>query len=106
MRNYPLRNPPRPYHCRLRRHDEQIGKPASDHPEIRQRNRRAAQLFRGYRARDCVSTQAVEAGPQVPYAPLCDIAQHGNDEAAALGIDGDAEIDALDQAPFSRAGTR
>src|SRR6185437_271148 len=38
MRDCPLGNPPRPYDCRLRWHDDQIGKPASDHPEIRKRN--------------------------------------------------------------------
>ena len=103
MRDGLLGNPPRSYDCHLRWHDDQVGKPASDHPEIRQRDGRAAQLFRGYRARDCVSPQAVEAGPQVGYAALGDIAQHRNDEAA-LGIDGDAEIDARDEATFSRAG--
>jgi len=29
----PLRKSAPPYDCRLRRHDHQIGKPTSDHPE-------------------------------------------------------------------------
>jgi hypothetical protein len=73
IRDHLLLNPPRSYDCCLRWHDNQIGESASDHPKIRQRNGRAAQLFRGYRARDRVSPQAVEAGPQVRYAARCDI---------------------------------
>ena len=105
MRHHPLGDPAGAYDCRLRRHDDEIGKPTSDHAEIRQRNRRAAQLSRGYRARDGVSPQSVKSGSQIRYASLCDIAEHGNDEAAS-GIHGDAEIDALDQAIASRNCTR
>src|SRR4029077_18187224 len=50
MRDCPLGNPPRSYDCHLRWHDDQIGKPASDHPEIGQRNGRDAELFMEHRA--------------------------------------------------------
>ena len=68
--------------------------------ESEQWSRALAQLFGGIERAIGVSPQAVEAGPQVRYAAHRDIAQHRNDEAA-LGIDGDAEIDARDMASFS-----
>ena len=48
MRDHPLGNPAGAYDRHLRRHDDQVGKPASDHAEVRQRNGRAAQLARRY----------------------------------------------------------
>ena len=87
----------------LRRNDDQVGKSAADHAEIRQRDRRAAQLLRRDRARGGVGPQPIEAGTQVARVALADIAQHRHDEAA-LGIDRDADVDALDQPALARLG--
>ena len=48
MRDHPLGNPAGADDRHLRGYDDQVGEPASDHAEIRQRNRRAAQFARRY----------------------------------------------------------
>ena len=43
-------------------------------------------------------------GAQIACVALADIAQHRNDETA-LGIDGDADVDALDQPALAGCGS-
>src|SRR5215831_19008018 len=87
----------------LGRNDDEIGEPSADHAEIRQGDGRATQLLRWDRPRRGVGAQPVETGAQVVCVALADVAHDRYDEAA-LGIDGNADVDALDQPPLARLG--
>src|ERR1700694_1969480 len=87
----------------LWRYNHETAEAPADHAEIRQCDGRPPKFFRWNRAGDRVGPQPVEPGSQVPYVALGDVAHHRHDEAA-LGIDRDTNIDALDQTPGARAG--
>jgi hypothetical protein len=87
----------------LGRNDDEIGEASADHAEIRQRDGRAAQLLRRDRARGGVGAQPVEARPQVSRVALAHVAHDRYDEAA-LRVDGNADVDALDEPPLARLG--
>lgn len=80
----------------LWRYNHETGEAAADHAEIRQRDGCPPKFFRWNRAGDRVGPQPVEPGSQVQYVALGDVAHYRHDEAA-LGIDRDTNIDALDR---------
>src|SRR5262249_24555330 len=87
----------------LRRNDDEVGEASPDHAEIGEGNRGAPRSLGRDRPRRGVGPQRVEAVAQVARVALADIAQHGHDEAA-LGVDGNADVDALDQPALPRLG--
>src|SRR5215472_2758357 len=77
--------------CDLRRNDDELSKPPSEHPEIRQGDGLAAQLGERHRARPDVALHCLDPAPQIGGVAAADIAQY-RDEEAVPGIDREAEI--------------
>jgi len=86
----------------LRRHHDEAGEAASDHAEVGERDGGASKLLRRDRARLGIRPHAIEARAQVGRVALADIAQDGNDETS-LGIDCDADVDALNEPALAGA---